>query len=397
MPILFLILLLTTVEQSAIDMYLPSFPAMSDFFHVGDEKIQLSLSLYMAGFAVSPLLAGPLVDRFGRKPILCGGLLAFFLSTLLCAFATDINVLLMGRILMGAACGLLVVANQSMVRDSFEGTRLLKVTSYMSMIWSMVPIVAPAIGGYVQTYWKWQGNFYLIALYILFSFFCVVFGAKETMKQPPKAIHLKPILLKYVLLLKNREFMINVACTAIAFALTTAFITAAPFLFQDVLGYSPLEFGWLALGVAVSYLMGTYINNVLIHRYSPQVLICAGLVMICLFSGVGLMLGLANVINVYAIAIPVAVVIFAGGFIYPNAAALAFEPIKKNIGIASAMYISLQLIACALSSAIVAKLPENNQVPLMSFLLILSVLLSVFYVCFGSQSQARKNHNGKQG
>lgn len=381
MPILFLILLLTTVEQCAIDVYLPSFPAMGDFFHVSDLKIQLSLSLYMMGFAISPLFAGPLTDRFGRKSILNSGLLAFFISTLICAFSIHINTLLVGRILMGAACGLLVVANQSMVRDSFQGQKLVRVSSYMSMVWSVVPIVAPAIGGYVQSYWKWQGNFYLIALYILFSWCCVMFGADETMKHPPKPIKLKSIMLKYVYLIKNRQFIVYVLCTAISFAITTAFITAAPFIFQDLLGYSPVEFGWLALWVAVSYLVGTYLNNVLIHRYSSHFLICLGLALICIFSSIGLLFALAAYINVYVIAIPVAIVIFAGGFIYPNAAALAFEPIHKNIGIASALYISIQLLVCALSSAVVAKLPEHSQLPLMLFLLILSVMLSMIYFC----------------
>lgn len=382
MSILFLILLLTTVEQCAIDIYLPSFPAMSHFFHVDDSKIQLSLSLYMMGFAFSSLFAGPLTDRYGRKIILNLGLIAFFASTLLCAISMHINLLLIGRILMGSACGLLVVANQAMVRDSYQGNKLIRVSSYMSMVWSIVPIVAPAIGGYIQRYSNWQGNFYFIAFYIFLSWLCVVFCAKETMKAAPKAINLKSILFKYYYLLKHREFLMYVACTALSFAITTAFITAAPFIFQDLLGYNPVEFGWLALLVAVSYLIGTYLNNMLIHRYSAHHLICTGLVCICVFSLLGLLFGLAGYVNVYVISIPVGIVIFAGGFIYPNAAALAFEPIHKNIGIASALYISLQLLVCALSSAVMAKLPEHNQVPMMAFLLLLSVALTAIYLYF---------------
>ena len=249
----------------------------------------------------------------------------------------------------------------------------------MSMTWSMVPIIAPAIGGYIQSYWSWQANFYFIALYVFISLMFVIFGLKETMVVPAKTIKFKLILFKYSYLLKQSKFLVYVACTAISFALTTAFITAAPFLFQDALGYSPVQFGWLALLIAISYLIGTYTNNVLLKRYSSNKLISIGLILSCLFSGIGLFIGLLGYLNVYVIAIPVACVIFAGGFIYPNAAALAFEPISKNIGIASALYISIQLLVCALSSAIVAKLPEANQIPLMGFLLCLSILLSALY------------------
>lgn len=382
MPILFIILLLTTVEQSAIDIYLPSFPAMGDFFGVDDAQVQLSLSLYMVGFSISPLLAGPLVDRVGRKPMLLSGLSAFVITALMCAWASSISTLLIARIFMGAACGLLVVANQSMVRDSFDGKRLLQVTSYMSMVWSTVPIIAPAIGGVVQTYWKWQGNFYLIALYIFISLLCVLLGSKETMSSTQPKIAFKDILPKYCKLLKNCTFIVYVLCTALSFAITTAFITAAPFIFQDVLGYTPLEFGWIALSISVSYLVATYLNNLLIHHFTPHQLICAGLWMICGFSLLGLVIGLAGIINLYVVAIPVSIVIFAGGFIYPNAAAMAFESINKDIGFASALYISIQLLSCALCSAVVAKLSEQNQVPLMAFLLFLSILSAIIYLFY---------------
>lgn len=379
MPILFIILLLTTVEQFAVDVYLPSMPAMSEFFKVPDAMVQLSLSLYMVGFALSPLIAGPITDRYGRRNIILLGLLCLFISTLFCIFTSKIHILLLGRVLMGAACGILVVANQAMVRDSFQGSRLVKVSSYMSMTWSTVPIVAPAIGGYVQHYWDWQGNFILIALYVLLGLVFCFFGLKETMVKNPRPVNIKAIYPKYLKLLKQHAFLVYVLCTAVTFALTTGFITAAPFLFQDTLGFSPVEFGWLALAVAVSYLLGTYVNNILLNYFLPHQLIRAGIGLLCTFSVLGLVLGFLSFLNPYAIALPIAAVIFSEGLVYPNAAALTFEPITKNIGIASALYICLQLLACALSSAIVAKLPEHNQIPLMSFMLALNVLLAVVY------------------
>ncbi len=379
MPILLIILLLTTVEQLSIDIYLPSMPAMSEFFQTSDANIQLSMSLYMLGFALSPLISGPLTDQMGRRKILIAGLWVLLLATLVCIFSGNIKILLLGRVAMGFASGFLVVANQSMVRDCYQGKELVKVATYISMAWSAVPIIAPAIGGYIQAYFNWQGNFVAIAIYVLASLFCVHFSLKETMTTQASPIQLNLILAKYWKQLSDRRFLVYVACTAVTFALTTAFITAAPFLFQDSLGLSPIAFGWLAFIVACSYFLGTYVNAILINYYSAHRLIEIGIGLICFFSIIGWLLGMLSYFNIYAITLPVAGVIFSEGLIYPNAAALAFDPVKRNVGIASALYICIQLLACAASSAIVAKLPEHSQVPLMSFLVFASVLLAIIY------------------
>lgn len=377
--ILFIILLLTTIEQFGVDAYLPSMPAMGTYFGASDAKVQLSLSLYMLGFSLSPLIAGPLTDRYGRKPLIIGGLAALIVATIFCIFAPTINSLLWGRILMGFAGGFLVVANQSMVRDSFDGEQLVRVASYMSLTWSFVPIVAPAIGGYIEYYLNWQANFALIVLYAAIGLAVVWFSLTETMTKAAKPIVFKFVMAKYYKLLTNRMFLLYTACTALTFGMTTIFITASPFLFQDLLGYSPVVYGWIAFSVACSYLLGTYLNTCLIKFYSALQLIRVGVIFIVFFSAIGLLWGVFGVVNLWVIALPASAVIFFEGLVYPNAAALAFQPITKNLGIASALYISLQLLTCAVTSAVMAKLPEHNQVALMSFMLLLSLLLAFFY------------------
>lgn len=380
MPILFVILLLTTVEQFAIDIYLPSLPAMGEFFGASDAQVQASLSLYMIGFALSPLFLGPVTDRFGRRPIILLGLAALLVSSLACALAATIHVMLIGRFLMGLAGGMIVVANQAMVRDSFSGPVLVRVASYMSMAWSLVPIIAPAIGGYMQHLVGWQGNFYLMSGYVLLALLLVFWQVPETKQTPPKSLRLNLIVRKYLKLMSNKLFIGYLACTAITFAVTTVFITGAPFLFQDVLGLDPVQFGWLLLVVAVSYLGGTYANTRLLNHYSPHRLLAIGTGLLCLFGMVGLLVGLLGYVSVLAIAFPAAAMIFAEGLVYPNAAALAFEPIVKNVGAASAVYICVQLLTCGVASAFMAYLPETTQVPMMAVLFGLSLLLGAIYL-----------------
>jgi len=124
MNIIVILLLLTTVEQFAVDVYLPSLPAMTDYFGVDNAYLQMTLSLYLLGFALSPLLFGPLTDYYGRRKILMSGLIIFVLASLVCSITSSITLLLLARLCQGIGSGAIVVANQSMVRDSFNGKQL---------------------------------------------------------------------------------------------------------------------------------------------------------------------------------------------------------------------------------------------------------------------------------
>ncbi len=383
--IIAIILLLVTVEQIAIDIYLPSMPAMVHFFSASDMQIQLSLSLYMFGFSIAAFFFGPVSDKYGRRPVILKSLIAMMLFCLMCAFSSSINMLLAGRFLMGLSAGALVVTNQSMVRDSFSGEALVKVSSKMSIAWSLVPIIAPAIGGYLQSGFGWRGSFYVIAFYILMGLVAAYFLLDETLKNKQQSLAFKQLVRRYQYFFAQRSFMTYVLLTSMVYAVTTAFITASPFLLQTLLKLSPVQFGWLSLLIALAYLLGVVFNALLIKYSSTRSMIIAGLWLMFLFSALFLALGLLGYINVYVISIPIALVIFTEGFVYPNAAALAFNPIKKHIGIASALYIFIQLLSCALASCIVAKLPEINQVPLGYFLSSLTLSAILIYR-WGTQS-----------
>lgn len=389
--LLFVILFLTTVEQFAVDVYLPSLPAMTEYFHSPSSYLQYTLTLYLLGFGLSPLLFGPMSDRYGRRPIILFNLGLYLFASLMCVFANQIHWLLSGRLLNGIASGGIVVANSAMTRDSYRGKELITVSAYMSMVWSLVPIIAPTIGGYVQHYLGWRSNFFLIFIYTLPITLYLISNLPETNPNPKVKLDISRVLKRYAHFLKDKFFMVHVAATAITFAATIAFNTAAPFLFQDNFQLSAVQFGWLSLGVAVSYLIGTIANNYLIRFYSIATLLLIGQVIMLSASLLMLILGIFGVMTVTTIAIPASLVIMGGGFIYPNSAALAFDNVKKHMGIATALFGSIQLVACALVSALVACFPETNQIPLALLLLVLSLTLML---CFrGLQDPSRHTNN----
>lgn len=373
--LLFIILFLTTVEQIAVDVYLPSLPAMTEYFQPPTSYLQHTLTLYLLGFALSPLIFGPISDRYGRRPVLLFNLILYLIASLVCAFAGQINWLLGGGLINGIAGGGIVVANAAMSRDCYRGKALISVSSYMSMVWSLIPIIAPTIGGYVQYYFGWRANFFLVFIYTLPITLYLMFYLPETNPCSYGKLEFKRIILRYTHFLKDKYFMVHVAATAITFAITIAFNTAAPFLFQDQLHLNAVQFGWLSFGVAFSYLIGTLLNNYLIRYLSVVTLLWIGQAIMLSMSLVMLIIGLFGLMTVGAIALPASLVILGEGFVYPNSAALAFDNVKKHTGIATALFGSLQLIACALTSAIVAMMPEHSQIPIASILVILSVSL----------------------
>lgn len=379
MNIIVILLLLTTVEQFAVDVYLPSLPAMTDYFSVDNAYLQMTLSLYLLGFALSPILFGPLTDYYGRRKILMSGLIIFVLASLVCSMTSSITLLLLARLCQGIGSGAIVVANQSMVRDSFSGKQLAIVASYMSITWSLVPIISPAIGGYLQHYLGWRANFWVITLYGILALMIILKLLPETMKSRPVRLDIKLIIKRYLKFLLNKHFMTYVACTAITFAITIAFNTAAPFIFQQGLGLSPVNFGWLALAVGMSYLLGTLLNRYLLRFATPSQLLILGQVLMIGFGLLMVGLALLGYFSVLSVSIPASGIIFAEGLVYPNAAALAFDPITKHTGIASALYGGIQLLACALTSAFVAQLPDVSPIPLACTMLGLSLLLSSLY------------------
>ncbi len=162
-PILmtFLVLMIIPLSQIAVDMYLPSLPAMAKHWHVSSTSMQLSFTFYLLTLGVSQLFYGPLSDRYGRKPLLLVGLVVYLIGSLVCALSLMPNMLYMGRALQGLGAGSMFVISNAALSDVFSGSALARRVTWNSLVWSLVPILAPAVGGFVQEYLGWQANFIL--------------------------------------------------------------------------------------------------------------------------------------------------------------------------------------------------------------------------------------------
>lgn len=160
--------LLIPLSGFATDIYLPSLPAMAKDLHVSAGAIQLSLVFFMFSLGVSQIFIGSILDSFGRFKISIASLAVFSATSFVIAVVPDINVMYAMRIIQGIAIAFIVIAKRAYFVDLFSGAKLKGYISSFSIIWACAPIMAPFLGGYLQSAFGWRSNFYFLGGLFLF-------------------------------------------------------------------------------------------------------------------------------------------------------------------------------------------------------------------------------------
>src|SRR3990167_4681885 len=276
----FLVLFAIPSSQIAIDIYLPSLPSMVLSLQTNSADLQLTFTFYIIGLGISQLFYGFLTDRLGRKPIIQFGLLLFILSSILCVASRDIYLLFAGRLLQGLGGGAIFVVTNAIWKDVFVGEQLARRVTYGSLIWSLVPILAPALGGFIQQYLGWQMNFYIMMGYAVITLFLLWIWLPETLnKTEVEKICFKKLIIDYLHILTDIRFLRFVACVIFSWGAVIAFSIVGPFIFQNLLRVSASLYGTLILIVGVAYTLGTFLNGLLLNYYQTLTLLKFGIIL----------------------------------------------------------------------------------------------------------------------
>ncbi|ODN43077.1 multidrug effflux MFS transporter [Piscirickettsia litoralis] len=364
------------------DMYLPSLPAMVQYFGSSHAMIQNSLSLYLAGFAVAQLFYGPLSDGFGRRRALLVGAGVCLVGTLLTLQAETVSVLLLGRFIQGLGAAAFPAISRAAMSDMYQGTRLAKMGSYTALVFSAVAAGAPILGGVIQHYFDWRVNFVVLGLFVLLILLIVLFVLPEThFKRTENALSPRVLGSRYWFLLTNGRFLAYTLGACVGFGSIMAYGTVTPFLFQKVLGLSAQAYGELSLCLAAGLFVGSFLNTRLVARYATPTLIIIGY-SITLVAGLTMLIAAElGFLNVYVIIIPMFLFVIGACLLFSNSMAGAFAGVAHMAGSAGAAYGLVQVSFAVFVTFLLSFFHIKNQLPFAVSLVLMSLFgLSVFLI-----------------
>ncbi len=381
-PILIIVMILTGIfGLLATDIYAPSLPLVPHLFATSTTLAQLTVSVFLIGFAVTQFIAGMLSDSYGRKPVLISGLIIFAAGTLLCIFASSIIILLLGRIIEGIGAGAVSVLSRTILRDTFSGMKMAQVGSYLAAFIGLSPAIAPVIGGYIQHYFGFAAIFAFLLLFTIILFYLITFYLPET----NRFCHLHPldldsVIKKYKTVLCNKLFISNVIATGCALSVIISCAVINPFLLQDTLKITPMHYGLLAFLAMSGMFVGMLTNGYLVGTMGTKNMISVGKIL-ALLGGLSFMLfSLFSTLSIANVIFPTFIITLAAAFILPNAVVNAFSPFAEMAGTAGAVYGCLQIFITAIVSGIISTLHEPSQ--LMLGLVIVSLMALSFISYF---------------
>jgi DHA1 family bicyclomycin/chloramphenicol resistance-like MFS transporter len=339
-----------------MSIYTPVMPSVGHDLVATPDNVKLTLTTYMIGFAVGQLFYGPLSDRYGRRPVLLGGLFFFTLTTFACSFAPSIGGLIGLRILQGLGAASGSVLGRALTRDAYTFQEMPLVMSWISLGQNIAPSLAPTIGGFLGEWASWRATFWFVGGFGAILFLVVLAGLGETNKFRSERLDLGSLMRGSGEMLRDRRFLGHILPLGFAFAMNFGMLAGVPFILQESLGFSPREFGLIVLLSVGGFTAGTFVNNRLMGRVAPSTIIQhSGWFHVAALIGMAA-LSLSGVVTWWAIVGPHMVLSFGTGMIVANANAGAVGMYPKLAGTASSLAGLAQMGMGAMGTVTVAVL-----------------------------------------
>ncbi|MGY2909313.1 MFS transporter, DHA1 family, multidrug resistance protein [Bradyrhizobium sp. URHC0002] len=326
----------------AMDMMLPALPNIASTFHItAANRPQMVLSIFLLGFGVGQFVMGPLSDRFGRRPLLLGGMTIYCIASLLAIAAPSFETLLLARALQGLGTSATRVIATSIVRDCYSGRRMASVVSLAMMVFIAVPVVAPSFGQVVLLLTEWRGIFIVLMLYGVVALIWSALRMPETLpEERRRSLAIGEVLDAFRQTVTNRQTLGYALAAGGVVGSLFAFVFTSQQVFTEIyqLGhYFPLAFACIAIGTAIA----GFINSRLVGRLGMRVISHGALLAFVAVAATMLVATKMQMLPLPLFMALSASMMFAFGLMIGNFTALAMEPQGHIAGTASSLYGSI--------------------------------------------------------
>jgi len=380
-----------SIVALAIDALLPALDYIG--FSIGTTKssdTQLLITMIFLGLGIGPLLFGPISDSLGRKPIVFMGFGIFILASLICIYSESLFWMVIGRILQGVGLSAPRTISIAMVRDSYSGDYMARIMSFITVVFILVPIIAPAMGKFVLDHYNWQAIFYIQLIFSVLVSWWFWKRQPETLPEEKRikfSGHIFADGLKELLKYKK-----TIGYTVISGFVTGSFmvyLSASQQIFHTQYGLKE-EFPFIFAGLAISIGLATFLNGTLVIRFGMEKIIN-----ISIFSFFGV--SLLYLILFYNTENPSVIVLltffamqfFSIGFLFGNLRAMAMQPIGHIAGIGAAITGFLSTMMAVPISIYIGKFVDQRALPLFIGFLVCSFLsiLIIIYIRVDNKRQ----------
>ncbi|HMR84136.1 MAG TPA: multidrug effflux MFS transporter [Niabella sp.] len=367
--------LLIPLSGLITDIYIPSMPHMAQDLHQSESAIQLTLTLFLISYGASQFIAGNLIDSFGRFRLTLFSLGVFVISNLVIINTRHIELIYTMRIVQGITTGFIVTAKRAYFVDMYEGERRKHYLSIMSIVWSSAPVVAPFIGGYLEKYFNWQANFYVLAGYGLIMLVLEWIFSGETVPAW-RSFRLTYIIRDYRIMLRDRLFVCGILICGLAYGSTMIFGLSGAFIIEHRLGFSPVVAGYAALVMGLAWMSGGFLGKALIRRSFLPKLRLSNILQIIFIAL--MIISSMWLYNIYSLLFFAFLVHLCVGFMFNNYFAFCLGRFPKMAGVASGFAGGSNYIITSIASyAAVGLLKPQDQLELGWGYLVMAILAFV--------------------
>jgi DHA1 family bicyclomycin/chloramphenicol resistance-like MFS transporter len=377
MVVLFLSLLLG-LQPVTTDLYLPALPGLTQDLGAHMAQAQRTLTALLLAFGVSQLVWGPVSDRFGRRPVLLVGMVAYLLASVASALSPTMEWLIVWRTLQGAAMGAGVMCARAIVRDLYEPAQGATVMSKGLSGLGVIACLSAPTGGLLTALFNWHAALLALAVFGAGTLALIAWRFEETVAQKnPHALQWRSLGQTWWLILRNPQFVAFSALSVASYGGLFIFLAASSFVYIQVLGFSTTQYGFTMFLNSFIYLLGTFACRRLVARVGVRRSVAIAAVFSLAGGASMALLAYGGVVAGWAIMLPMCAFIFAHGIHQPCGQSGAVGPFPQAAGAASALNGFLMMLAAFATGQWLGTHMDGTVLPLAYGLCFWSALLAL--------------------